>query len=355
MRKTTLGVVTSCLLSVFLDSSFAQAESGATLVAIVTSEPNAALTRRVSAELRGLGVDVIVLKPPAEASTQRAPLEQAARSVGAIAAVRLIASSEGKVEVWVADRVTGKAVVRELDAPGYAGGAAGGAAGAGVSDEAVAVGTVELLRASLMELHSAEPPHGDLPATAKVEALALPTTSAAPWVPRLGIGVGAGAELGVRGLGPSPDADLSVWVRVASRFGVRVLAYTSLAPAHVETGVGSLDVESQMFGAMATYAFTRESTAWEPSVSVGVAAARVSTTGSATPPFVSASAAAWCSVPLIDLGLAWAFERGLRLRADGLVGWAIPSTVISTATATVGRWGAPALTLSLGIEVLWGR
>jgi len=79
--------------------------------------------------------------------------------------VRLVASREGKVEVWVADRVTGKAVVRELDAPE-----------GGTSDAAVAIGSVELLRASLMELHSGEPAHGDAPATEKLQSLALVST-----------------------------------------------------------------------------------------------------------------------------------------------------------------------------------
>src|SRR5579864_6224484 len=87
----------------------AQPGSGATLVAVVTSEPNSSLSRRVRAELEALGVDVIILRPPAEAQPSRQPLEQAARNVGAIAAVRLVVSGEGKVEVWVADRATGKA------------------------------------------------------------------------------------------------------------------------------------------------------------------------------------------------------------------------------------------------------
>src|SRR5579864_2144728 len=134
-----IAIPTASLVSV----SQVRAQSGATLVAIVTTEPNASLTRRVRAELQGLGLDVIVLKPPEEGSPMRAPLELAARSVGAIAAVRLVPSGEGKVEVWVADRVTGKAVVRELDVPR-----------SGASDAAIAVGSVELLRASLMELHS---------------------------------------------------------------------------------------------------------------------------------------------------------------------------------------------------------
>src|SRR5580692_9028947 len=197
MWGARLGVAAAIVACIVASSDRVRAESGAALVAIVTSEPNSSLTRRVRAELQGIGVDVIVLKPPDESSPSRAPLERAARSVGAIAAVRLIASSEGKVEVWVADRVTGKAVVRELDA-----------SESGASDAAVAIGSVELLRASLMELHSNEPPHGDAPATPKIEALALPASpdssrdaagaSRENARPRIGLAVGAGAELGVR-------------------------------------------------------------------------------------------------------------------------------------------------------------
>jgi len=321
----------------------ARAESGATLVAIVTTEPTSSLTRRVRAELQGMGLDVIVLKPPDEGSASRAPLERAARSVGAIAAVRLIASSEGKVEVWVADRVTGKAVVRELDA-----------SESGASDAAVAIGSVELLRASLMELHSSEAPHGDAPASPKIESLALPSTPA-PAVPRLGLGVGAGAELGVRGLGPSADANLGLWVRLAPRLGARIVGRSSLSPARVETPSGAVEVRSLLVGAMAEFAFADVAGPWVPSVALGIAAAHVSTTGTAVPPFVSASEATWAAAPLGGLGVAWAFATDLRLRADGLVAWTLPPVHVSTPTTAIGGWGYPAVMLSLGVEVLWGQ
>lgn len=339
MRETKLGVAVAIVAAALLGPARARAESGATLVAIVTAEPNASLTRRVRAELEGLGVDVIVLKPPDEASPSRAPLEQAARSVGAVAAVRLVASREGKVEVWVADRVTGKAVVRELDA-----------SESGASDAAVAIGSVELLRASLMELHSGEPPHGDAPATEKVQSLAL---APAPRTARLGLEAGAGAELGVRGLGPSADADVGLWIRVASRFGARVLAHASLSPAHVTTPSGAVDARSQLFGALATWDFVDASARWVPSVSAGMAAAHVSTTGTAAPPFVSATAARWSAAPVAGLGLAWSFATGLRLRADGLAALTLPPVHVTTPTTAVGWWGAPALFVSLGVEVLW--
>jgi hypothetical protein len=314
--------------------------SGATLVAIVTAEPGSSLTRRVRAELEGLGLDVIVLKPPDEGSASRAPLEQAARSVGAVAAVRLIPSREGKVEVWVADRVTGKAVVRELDAPE-----------GGTSDAAVAVGSVELLRASLMELHSGEPPHGDAPPSEKIQALALPFR---PRVPRLGLGAGAGAELGVRGLGPSADADASLWIRVTSHLGARLVAHTSLAPAHVQTPSGAVDVRAQLFGAMAAWDFVDPSSTWVPNFSLGIAAAHVAAIGTAVSPFVSASDARWYAAPIAGIGLAWAFVPGLRLRVDGLSALTLPPAHVTTPTTSAGWWGGPAVFVSLGVEVLWG-
>jgi hypothetical protein len=341
MRLARLGVAGAIVASLVMATFPAFAESGATLVAIVTAEPNSSLTRRVRAELQGLGVDVIVLKPPDEGSPSRAPLEQAARSVGAVAAVRLVASSEGKVEVWVADRVTGKAVVRELEA-----------SESGASDAAVAIGSVELLRASLMELHSGEPLHGDAPATEKVQSLALPAGSSSR-MPRLGLSAGAGAELGVRGLGPSADADIAVWVRLASHFGLRLLGHTSLSPAHVSVSSGGVDVRSQLFGAMVTYALVDESSVWVPSVSAGMAAAHVSAIGTAAPPFVSASDGTWSPAPLAGLGLAWSFAPGLRLRGDGLAALTVPPLHVTAPGTDIGSWGAPALIVSLGLEVMW--
>jgi hypothetical protein len=319
----------------------AVAQSGATLVAIVTSDPNASVTRRVRAELQTLGLDVIVLKPPEEGSMSRAPLERAARSVGAVAAVRLVPSGEGKIEVWVADRVTGKAVVRELDAP------AGGA-----SDAAVAVGSVELLRASLMELHSGEPTHGDVSPTDKVRVLALQAPAA---VPRLGLAVGAGAELGVRGLGPSPDADVAVWVRASARLGARVVAHASLAPARTATPAGDVEVQSQLAGVMASYALPGLPREWAAEASAGIGAAHVATTGTAVPPYVSASDAAWAAAPLAGLGFAWSFAPDLRVRADGLAALALPALRVRTPTSAASWWGGPAVFVSISMEVLWAQ
>ena len=56
---------------------------------------------------------------------------------------------------------------------------------------------------------------------------------------------------------------------------------------------------------------------------------------------------------LAGVGMGWSFVPGLRLRGDGLAALALPPVHVSTPTKDVGWWGAPALILSLGIEVLW--
>src|SRR3954464_15550671 len=98
-----------CLL---LAATVVYGQSAPALVVIVTSDPAAPAAKRLSKDLQGLGLDVLVLKATPENSSGRESLEKSARSVGAIAAVRLVPAGEG-TEVWVADRITGKTVIRD--------------------------------------------------------------------------------------------------------------------------------------------------------------------------------------------------------------------------------------------------
>jgi hypothetical protein len=254
-----------------------------------------------------------------------------------------VPSGADKVEIWVADRVTGKAVVRELDAPS-----------ARTSTASVAVGTVELLRASLMELHAPDPPRGEVAITPKLEALALPTTAPPVFHPQLGLEVSGGTELGLRGIGASGEAGLGLWARLGDRAGLRVLGEITVAAAHESSASGSVATQSQLVGALGSYELTDPASRWVPNLEAGVAAAHVATTGTANAPFVSASDAAWFAAPLVGAGLAFSFARGLRLRGEVLGGWTLPSAAVHTPTEIVGHWGAPLVSLSLGVEVLWG-
>jgi hypothetical protein len=333
-RPTSLLSLLAVAALLLLPVGRAWGRAGATLVAVVTTDPSAPLTRRVREQLEGLGLDVIVLKPPAEGSLSPAPLEQAARNVGAVAAIRLVPSADS-VEVWVADRVTGKAVVRKLVAP-----AAGGAA----SDDSVALGAVELLRASLMELHAAEPPRGDVPVTEQVRALALPArVTRSP--PLLGLALGGGPALGM-GAAFAADGDGALWVRLPWHFGVRAFAALSLSDTRIATLHGVTDVSYQLGGLEASYDLVESERPWVPVVGVGLAAAHVLAVG-------TASGSGWFATPLLHVGAAWAFVRGLRLRGDALTGWSLAPARVNTADADPQLWGAPLVKVSLAVEVLW--
>ena len=94
---------------------------------------------------RGLEVTVVSGRDPTE------PLEARARAANAVGAIRITGSGSGSVEMTILDRATGKTVSRHL---------AIATPSDPASAELVATRTVELLRASLMELEAPHPPRG---------------------------------------------------------------------------------------------------------------------------------------------------------------------------------------------------
>jgi hypothetical protein len=330
-------------LCILFAAPLATAQDGATLVAIVTSDPNASLTRRLRAELVGLGVDVIVIKPPAEGTETREPLERAARSVGAIAAIRLIPTGDD-VEVWVTDRATGKAVVRKLAVtPG----------GGATSDAQVAIGAVELFRASLMELHTSEPPHGDAPITPRARELALPMTPPPPPIPRLSLTVGG--ALAVDSVGASGGITLFAWARVVSRLGVRAHAAFPIAAASIVRAAGSVDVTTLSFGAGPWVDLVDPASRFVPSVGAGISAMHVVATGYAASGYVGQTNGAWAVAPFVGLGLGVTLVSGLRLRADVLGELALQTLRVYVVDEAVARVASPTVRIGLGLEVVWAR
>jgi hypothetical protein len=326
---------------------------GATLVALVTTDPTAELSHRVEEQLEALGFDVVVLNPPATGSVGPMSLEQAARNVGAIAAVRIVPMAQS-VQVWTADPVTGQSVFRELLPP----------AGQKPSDAAVALGAVELLRASLLELHPPEPiapPKPPQPAPTCPPAVVAPPEKTPE--PRLGVTVGLGMDLGLAGR-PSVAWELAAWVRLQDRFGLRAFALVDASPANVTAASdGNVDVATQLYGAELTYDLRASSSTWVPVVGLGVADAVVSVRGVAASTGASnlyESTGPWppVVVPFAHLGGSWAPLGGLRLRADLLGGVSTRSEAVcvqatSSAPCTaVAHWGQPLVNASLGLEVL---
>jgi hypothetical protein len=316
----------------------AAAEKGATLVALVVADPRSPVTLRTRANLDELGYQVVVLSPPDESSATREPLEQVARDVGAFAALRLVPPAH--IDVWAVNPQTGRVASRELDA----------VEGTGVSPavDTVAVGAVELLRASLIELQA-------VPAPA---APAEPDASGSPRLParQVSLRLGAGPALAAWGATPTVGAEGSVGFVAPSGIGARVFGAFTFVPARLDVPEGSIDVSAQIIGAEATYAFARADDArWAPDVGVGATLVRVAVTGSAVPPLPSLTDSRWLAGPTVRAGLALAVAPGVRVRADAMLIATTSRPMIQAAGKDVARWESPTVGATLGLEVLLAR
>ncbi len=161
-------MVIACMT--FAGAALAQPGEPATIV-LVSNHADAAIIPLLRAELANLGLNVLVVDR-GDHELSPSELTEAARRNHAIAAFRVLVA-QGKVEVWLADRVTGKVLLREvLRTP---------AQQSDTTESAVIARAVELLRASLLELDVDERPVGEVarPATLP-KALAPPGPRPAP-------------------------------------------------------------------------------------------------------------------------------------------------------------------------------
>jgi hypothetical protein len=335
------------LTVVIFCASDAWSRVGATLVALVTTDPGAELSHRVEEQLEALGFDVVVLNPPATGAAGPASLEQAARNVGAIAAVRIVPMAQS-VQVWTADPVTGQTVFRELVTP----------AGQRPSDASVALGAVELLRASLLELHPPEPLHPKEKEAPPAPCPPPPPVPAEkPKEPLLGVAAGVGLDFGLAGR-PAASLQMAIWLKLAGRFGARAIALASVSSGKVAAAqYGDIAFDEQLYGAELTYDFTGASSAFVPVVGLGIGAANVTVRGLATSGGVNLDENTWVGLPFGHVGGSWAPTPGLRLRGDALGGVSVPAATVcvqqgSQCADEVARWGQPFVTVALALEVL---
>lgn len=181
-------------------------------VVLVTNHADAAIMPKLRAELERLGLEV-VLTDHGENEVVPRDLTRAAHDHRAVAGFRVLVS-KGTVEVWIADRVTGKVMLREVLARDGE---------SSVSESLVVTRSVELLRASLMELEAPYPALGDVPAPPALSKLAVYPRSPA----RVLIQVGAGAFV-------SPSSGKHTLWQGMAHLGAR---YAPIAPLSVGVDV----------------------------------------------------------------------------------------------------------------------
>ena len=255
---------------------------------------------RLRGELVAAGFDAQVVEQALGVDVRGSLEKLSPASDGAATAlVAVVASAEpGSAELWVIDRVTGKTVVRRVNA---------GATDPPRMAEVLAVRAVELLRASFLELAIGAPPANNAPPPAPVvERFATAMLEEADWT--WAVEAGGGTAYAVDG---PWNVILSV-ARLERALGRRFCARVSFAglgtSARVNTPEGYAGL-SQTILLGEVIARFRRGHRFEPLLSLGAGALRLAADSHEATPFVAVSGARWAAAGDVGLGLRIPLRR----------------------------------------------
>jgi hypothetical protein len=241
-------------------------------------------------------------------------------------------------ELWVVDRLTSKTVVRSVELRDSQ---------SGHAPEVLARRSVELLRASLLEIlvgareRPVEPPGPRAKASRWVAQSLEPRPSR--WAAEAGAQV-----LGVSGIGNAVMPIGRVRFALNRRFGARLtLAGLGTRP-RVESLAGSATV-SQELGLLEVVAELVPQGWLMPSVSVGAGGYHIGVLGSATSPYAGLSGDRFVFAADAGAGLALELSSSFSLALEGHAILVTPYPVIRFLEADPARIGNPLLSATLTV------
>jgi hypothetical protein len=322
------------LLFVLTSAAASWAGEGPPRVTLIQDPADLTILPRLRAELVGLGLDVRVV---AKNETESLPYDliAAARSTEAVAAFRVVVSAD-RADVWIADRVTGKVVLREMLPRG-----------AQMDGRVVALRAVELLRVSLMELDAPRAPQGEVPASPKLtetsgllpdtERFSLSASSSLLWSPGgTSPGIGVAAALAWR---PS-------WL------GVRLFGGSLLSPATLTRPEGTGEVTTRWLGLDAVAQPRQTRMPWRPRAGIGFAALATDLRGVAGSPTPTYDKTVYTFSPTASVDLGWAIHRHLRVELSVAYLRPLRGVNLIVAGYQAGSYGQNILLANLGLDIV---
>lgn len=319
-------------LGVTLVRAPAAADEAARIV-VIADHADAAIIPLLKAELVQLGLQVIEVEKSAGEVVPR-ELTEAASEHHAVAAFRVQVSSN-TVEVWIADRATGKVSLREVFTQG---------SDSRVEARLVVLQAVELLRWSLKEFEAPHPPRGDLP---KPPAT-LAGFTGTPRDDRLAFGIAPLLLLSPGGANVGAGAQLDMTIRW-SWVGTRFVYGQLVLPAVLESDTGRAELSTRWFAVQAVALSSAWTDRFKPSIGLGVAMVSTSMHGIATFPRLASDDSLFTVAPMIDGRLGYTVGRHLQLTAGLSAMAALESDAIYFENRRVGSYGRLFFTTAIGV------
>jgi hypothetical protein len=326
------GLLCACFLLAGVRPALAADE--APRVALIADPAETTILPRLRAELDGLGLDVRTVPKNADEQLPH-DLIAAARAVSAVAAFRIVVEGN-RADVWIADRLTGKVVLREMLPRG-----------AQIDGRVVALRAVELLRTSLMELDERRAPQGEFPLPPTLtetagllpdlERFSLTADSAFLWSPG-----GCGPGIGVAGA----VAWRPTWI------GVRLSGGSVLAPATITRDEGTGEVTSRWLALDAVVQPRNTRLRFRPRAGIGIAGLATHLRGLALWPRPSYQQTVYTLSPMASVDLGFSVHARVRLAAGVAYLRPLRSVDILIEDASVGTYGRDIFLANLGVDIV---
>ncbi len=314
-------------------------------VAIVMESELATLAEQIGDELETMGFRAILTLKADTTLDELAALTRGAQAV----AGACFSFETHSIRLWLFDRTTGKTLMRELKRP------------AAMDQVGLALHTVELLRASLLELELPDAPRGEIEASpALFEAARLPPAaqpSAPERPPQAPVGerrpaphetardpflaVEAGAALvGAQGdFGPVPSLMLGLGWFVLPEWRLGAMAFLPLASARHESREGSSETRVMPLGLEGRWQLPRGML--RPFACLGVSLAYLRTRGKTeSQAYEGHTDTALTFGGYGALGLGLRITEALRVGPRASVGVQQHYFTVDYADRQAARWGA---------------
>lgn len=297
---------------------------------LVIAPAESRLQRLLLGEIRNLGLQPIT-DPEA-----RAPDDAVSRASRATAVVCVAASGQA-LEIWVADRVSGKLVLRE---------SVQGLGESNAEDVAV-LRTSELLRANLIEVAEPKPTPPPPAASTSTSTPLPPPVEARP----LSVSVGPVLVWGSRELPPVPGALFEIAVSPRDTYALGLWGVWTLSQQKASTS-GTAAVSPRYLGLNAIRTFVFSESRWRAGVGASVAAQWLHVEGKAPLPFRASTDDHFTAVFLAQAQIAYAPLSRLRIAADVDAGATSDRTRVRVVGNDVAIWGPLLVLGSVRVEVL---
>ncbi len=246
--------------------------------------------------------------------------------------------TDGRIDVWVADRVTSKVVTRTWDAP------------KNTRDRAtLALEAVELLQASLVEVQwLAAKERAQVPPVA--EAAVRSRFREKPFAPHGIFGTGVGLFVTPGGLRPQPLLEIQIGFAFSEAFAFDVQVASSFWPVHIDEPGGAADVGLGFLRVFAVWSPLRKgAVSFGPALSTGVLLMYAAGTDAAQGLETRLDArVSW----LISGGFQLAYRLNEGIRAELLANFGIsaPELGVRIADVPIATAGQPLFDLGMRLE-----